>query len=175
MKFSALIICLLFFTSVSIYTLSPQSVSGGTINFNQYQGKCMLITNVATGSVYAPQLAQLQQLYQQQNGNLVVIAFPSNSFGNEPRSNAQLASFLDSAYGVTFPVAAKCNVADSSAPIDPVFQWLTTKSQNGVMSSRVEGDFQKYLINKQGQLVGIFDSATSPLGAAMNQALQIHQ
>jgi glutathione peroxidase len=175
MKLSALFVSLLLFTSVSIYTLSPQSVSGGAINFNQYQGKCMLITNIATGSVYAPQLAQLQQLYQQQNGNLVVIAFPSNSFGNEPRSNTQLASFLDSAYGVAFPVAAKCNVIDSTGPVDAVYQWLTKKSLNGTGSSLIEGDFQKYLINKQGRIVGIFDPATSPLNPAISQALQIHQ
>jgi glutathione peroxidase len=165
----------LFFTPVSIYTLSPPSISGGTIPLSQYEGKCILITNIATGSVYAPQLAELQQLYQSHSSKLVVIAVPSNSFGHEPRSNAQIAAYLDSAYGITFPVTAKYNVTDSLAPVDPLYQWLTGKYQNGVFSSEVGGDFQKYLINKQGKLVGIFDSATSPISAPVLQALQIHE
>lgn len=175
MKLSLFIVCLLFFNPVSIYTFSPQLANGGTIPLGQYQGKCMLIANVATGSSYASQLGQLQQLYQQQNGNLIVIAFPSNSFGNESRSNAQIVSFLGSAYGVSFPVAAKCNVTDSLGPVEPLYQWLTSKDQNGAFNSTIGGDFQKYLINKHGKLVGIFDSATSPLSSAIHHALQVHQ
>lgn len=165
----------LFFTPVSIYTLSMPGVNGGTVSLSQYQGKCMLIANIATGSVYAPQLAELQQLFHQHGNKLVVIGVPSNSFGHEPRSNAEIAAFLDSAYGITFPVTAKCNVTDSLGTVDALYQWLTKKTQNGAFGSVVGGDFQKYLISKDGRLVGIFDSATSPISAPVLQALQIHE
>lgn len=154
----------------SIYTYQAPAINGGTIDFNQYQGKKIFIVNVATGSEYAAQLPALEQLYQQHRDSMIVIGFPSNSFGNEALSNAEIESTLRSTYGITFPLAVKVVVTGDSA--HAVYKWLTSKDENGVVKSRVRGDFQKYLLNSQGRIVGIFDTATSPLSQRVQTAIQ---
>jgi glutathione peroxidase len=101
---------------------------------------------------------------------MVVIGFPSNSFGNEPNTNAQIESTLRNTYGITFPLAAKVVTTGDSA--HAIYKWLTTKEENGVVKTRIRGDFQKYLINSQGKLVGIFDTATAPLSQRVQTAIQ---
>ena len=159
---------------VSIYSFSVDAANGATINLSQYQGKRILIVNTATNNEQASQFSELQQLYQQNIGNLVVIAFPSNDFGNESRSNQEMQSYLQTTYNVTFPVAAKLHVTDTIEQRHPFYYWLTKKTENGVMNSKIKNDFQKYLINKQGKIVGIFDSSVSPLSSEIQTALQIH-
>jgi glutathione peroxidase len=111
---------------VSIYSLSVADVNDGSINFNDYRGKKILIVNTATGNTAAnQQLVQLQQLYQQHQDSLIVIAFPSNSFGNQSGTNAQIKALMQGTYGVTFPIAVKSWVRGDSANI--VYQWLSSK------------------------------------------------
>lgn len=159
----------LFFDS-SIYTYEAPSINGGTIDFEQYEGKKIFIVNIATGSEHASQLPELEQLYQQHKDSMVVIGFPSNSFGKEPLSNEQIETTLRSTYGITFPLAAKVLVSGDSA--HAVYKWLTSKDENGVIKTRIRGDYQKYLINSQGKLVGIFDTATSPISQRVQTAIQ---
>lgn len=160
----------LFFYESSIYSYRAPAIDGSSIDFNNYRGKKIFLVNVATGSVYASQLPALEQLYQQHKDSMVIMGFPSNSFGNEPLSDAQIESSLRNTYGITFPLAAKQVVIGDSA--HAVYKWLTSKEENGVLKSRVRGDFQKYLLNSQGKLVGIFDTATSPLSARIQTAIQ---
>lgn len=155
---------------VSIYSLSIADVNDGSINFNNYRGKKILIVNTATGNTAAnQQLVQLQQLYQQNQDSLVVIAFPSNSFGREPGTNQQVKSLMQGTYGVTFPIAVKTWVRGDSANI--VYQWLSSKLQNEMMNSRVIRDYQKYLVDGTGRLIAKFDSSVSPLNAAIQDAI----
>ena len=158
----------------SIYSFEVPAADGGTINFSEFEGKRILIVNTATQSGQASQFAQLQQLQDANANDLVVIAFPSNSFGGEPLTNAALPSYLDSAYGISFPVAAKVEVIDSTS-IAPVYHWLSSKNENGLMQIKVHGNFEKYLIDKQGNLVGYFDSTITPLSTIMQTALQAYQ
>jgi glutathione peroxidase len=154
----------------SIYSFQVAAANGGTIDFSQYEGKRILIVNTATQSTQASQFAELQQLQDANTNNLVVIAFPSNSFGAEPLPNSALAAYLDSVYNVSFPVAAKVDINNA-----PIYHWLSTKDENGKMQIKVRGNFAKYLIDKQGQLVGYFDSTVAPLSSIMQTALQAHQ
>lgn len=154
----------------SIYSLSIPSVNGGTISFSQYQGKKILLVNIATGSSRVQQLEGLEQLYQQHKDSMVVIGVPSNSFGSEPLSGSELENVLRNTYGVTFPLAGKVAVAGDSA--HAVYKWLVTKTENGVLQSRIKGDFQKYLLGKQGKIVGVFDTATAPLSDRIQTAIQ---
>lgn len=147
--------------TTSIYSFSVSDTQGGTINFNNYQHKAILIVNIATGNANRiSQLSGLQQLQQQYADSLVVIGFPSNSFGNESRSNAEIQQFCQSNYGVSFPLAAKGSV--DSTGIQPIYHWLTTKTENGTMDTRVKGDFQKFLIDADGVLVGVFAGSVQP-------------
>jgi glutathione peroxidase len=154
----------------SIYNFQVAAANGGTIDFGQYEGKRILIVNTATQSTQASQFAQLQQLQNSNANDLVVIAFPSNSFGGEPVGNGAMTAYLDSAYNVSFPVAAKVDVHAA-----PIYHWLSTKDENGKMQIKVRGNFAKYLIDKQGHLVGYFDSTVAPLSSIMQTALQAHQ
>ena len=154
----------------SIYNFEVAAANGGAINFSQYEGKRILIVNTATQSSLASQFAQLQQLQDSNVNDLVVIAFPSNSFSGEPLTNAAMTPYLDSVYGVSFPVAAKVDVNDS-----PIYHWLSTRDENGKMQIKVRGNFEKYLIDKQGNLVGYFDSTITPLSSIMQTALNAHQ
>lgn len=155
---------------VSIYTLSMDDVNGGSVNFNNYRGKKILIVNTATGNAQASQqITELQQLYQQHQDSLLVIAFPSNSFSHEPGTNAQVKALMQGTYGVTFPIAVKSWVRGDSANV--VYQWIGSKQQNEMMSSRPVRDFQKYLIDGTGTLVAKFDSSISPLNPKILEAI----
>ena len=157
---------------VSIYSLSVPDTNSGTIQFNSFQGKKILLVNTATGVASAnQQFSELQQFYQQHHDSVEVIIFPSNSFGNESRSNAEIKTFLQDNYGVSFLIAAKSWVRGDSA--NTVYQWLGSKLQNDVMEARTKRDFQKYLIDASGKIVAKFDSSISVnssavLGAIMN-------
>ena len=155
-------------TAVSIYTFNIPTVDNGMISFNNYKGKKILIVNTASESAQAPQLAELQQLYTANQDSLVVIAFPSNSFGNEPRKGAALKHWKDS-LGLTFPVI---DVSDVTGPSgNMLFRWLAHKSYNGITDAKTVTDFQKFLIGKTGNIVGIFDSSVSPIGSHMQTAI----
>ena len=155
---------------VSIYSLSVPDINHGSIHFNDYRGKMILIVNTATGdSAASQQIVQLQQLYQQHQDSLVVIAFPSNSFGNEPGTDAEIKATMQNVYGVTFPIAAKSWVRGDSANI--IHEWLGSKLQNDVMEARIKRDYQKFLIDRTGSIVGRFDSSVSPISTVIQNAI----
>lgn len=164
-----ILLTLLFFAPVGFYTLQVQTLSGGTQSFSDYTGKKVLIVNIATGSSLIGQVAALKTLQQQYGDKVQVVAFPSNSFGKEARSNTQIAAFLDSAYAPNFPVAQKGDVTGSSQT--PVYQWLTSSARNGDVSTQVLGDFQKYLIDTSGRIEGIFAGRVSPLDSVIIRAI----
>ena len=156
--------------TTSVYSFSVSNTQGGTINLNSYQHKSILFVNIATGnSSRVSQLAGLQQLQQQHADSLVIIAFPSNSFGNEPRSNAEIQQFCQSNYGVTFPIAALGAV--EGAGTQPIYHWLTTKTENGNMDVQVKGDFQKFLVDSEGNLVGVFSGSVLPNDTELTSAI----
>src|SRR4051812_1589015 len=95
-----------FLFTTSIYSFTINNIDEGDIMFNNFHGKKILLVNIATNSSRVDQLGQLQQLHEQ-HPNLVIIGFPSNSFGNESRSNSEIKSFCGESYGVTYLLAAK--------------------------------------------------------------------
>jgi len=154
----------------SIYDFKVEALDGGTIDFSKFRGKKIMIVNTASECGFTPQYAELEALYKAQRGKLVIVGFPANNFGGqEPGSNAEIASFCQKNYGVTFPMAAKVSVKGSD--MAPIFHWLTNKEHNGYKSSAVMWNFQKFLINERGQLVGVFSSMTKPSSGAIQKAL----
>lgn len=167
------VIIINFFLTISIYSISSADINGGQINFSDFQGKKILIVNTASNSPYVAQYAALEQLYQLYKDSLVVIAFPGNSFSNEPGSNASIKSFVTSTYNIHFLLAAKVDVSGSGQA--PIYQWLTQQSQNGMMNIVVQSDFQKFLIDKDGTLIGVFSAAVSPLDSSIQNAITGNQ
>ncbi len=153
----------------SIYSLQFQDINGATQSMSQYQHKKILLVNIASASSKVNQLADLQYLQQQYGDSLVIIGFPSNSFGNEPKTNVEIKQFCESNYGITFLLASKSMVSGSS--MQPIYHWLTNVTENGSLGDAVRGDFQKFLINKDGELVGFFSGSTRPVDPVIINAI----
>jgi glutathione peroxidase len=155
----------------SIYDFKVEGLTGNTINMADYKGKKILIVNTASECGYTPQYADLQKLSEKYKGKLVIVGFPANNFGGqEPGSNKDISSFCKKNYGVTFPMAAKISVkGDDKAPI---YVWLTQKQYNGFKDSEVKWNFNKYLINEKGELVGVYESRVKPMDAELTAAIE---
>lgn len=138
----------------SFYDFSVKSVGGMEFDLEQCRGKKVLVVNTASGCALTPQYEKLEQLYKKYGGeDFVILAFPSNDFGQqEPGSNKDIEDFCSTKYHITFPVMAKITVKGEE--IHPLYTWLTKESENGVEDSRVTWNFQKYMIDEEGKLVG---------------------
>ena len=149
-------------TTQSIYQFKVEDLSGNTFDFTSLKGKKIIIVNTASKCGYTPQYEQLEAIYNKyKNKNLVIIGFPANNFmWQEPGTNAEIATFCKSKYGVTFPMMAKISVKGKD--MHPIYQFLTQKKLNGVLDSKVEWNFQKYLINEKGQLEQVYMSGVKP-------------
>ena len=146
----------------SVHKFSVKSLDGGTINFADFKGKKILIVNTASECGYTPQYKDLEALYEKYKEKLVIVGFPANNFGaQEPGSNSEIKSFCTKNYGVTFPMAEKISVkGDDTAPI---YQWLTHKSENGVLDAEIKWNFNKFLLDENGHIIAKFDSGVEPL------------
>ncbi|MDA9563930.1 glutathione peroxidase [Flavobacteriales bacterium] len=147
--------------NTSIYDLKFNSIDGEEIALSQFKGKHILFVNVASECGYTPQYKELQSLHEMQKENLVIIGYPCNQFGGqEPGEAKEIATFCEKNYGVTFLLSEKIEVKGSNQ--HPIYKWLTDKELNGSKSSTVKWNFQKYLVNKEGQFVDVFYSSTKP-------------
>ncbi len=154
----------------SIYDFKVEALTGGTIDFAKFKGKKILIVNTASKCGNTPQYKDLEALYEKYKGKLVIVGFPANNFGaQEPGTNGEISEFCQKNYGVSFPMAAKISVkGDDMAAI---YQWLTDKQYNGVESSSVKWNFQKYLINEKGEYVQFFSPKTQPMDESIIAAI----
>jgi len=153
----------------SIYTIQYNTIDGHAAAFSTCQGKKILIVNIATGSSKASQLEGLEQLNQKYKDSLVIIAFPSNAFGNESRSNAEIKSFCENSYHTTFQLAQKGQVTGPGR--QSIYSWLATMNENGVMDAPIVEDFQKFLIDKDGSIIGGFASSVEPMDSLIQSAI----
>ena len=139
------------------------------INLKEFRGKKILIVNTALASIYADQMSSLDSLARKYKNNLVVIAFPTNSFGNESEDEKNISRIIDQRYKVHFYLAEKVSVKGKET--HPLYQWLTQKKLNGVMDSEMKTDFQKFLIDEEGNMVGIFSAVTEPMSRTIQETI----
>ncbi len=146
----------------SFYDFTVETITGDQFDLSQLKGKKVLVVNTASKCGFTPQYADLQKLYEQfVENNFVIIGFPANNFmKQEPGTNAEIKEFCTVNYGVTFPMMAKISVKGKD--IHPLYKWLTSKEENGVMDSTVKWNFQKYLIDEEGHLVDVAYSRENP-------------
>lgn len=146
----------------TIYQFEVESLGGESFDFADLKGKKILIVNTASKCGLTPQYKQLQLLYDTYGpDDFVIVGFPANNFaGQEPGTNEEIAEFCEQNYGVSFPMMNKISVKGDD--MHPVYQFLTQQSKNGVQDSEVQWNFQKYLINEQGQLAKVIDPKTLP-------------
>lgn len=146
----------------SIYDFKVESLDGGTIDFSAFKGKKILIVNTASQCGYTPQYEGLEKLYETYKDKLVIVGFPANNFGGqEPGTNIEIKEFCKKNFGVSFPMAAKISVkGDDRAPI---YQWLCSKSENGVLDAEIKWNFGKFLLDEKGNLMAYFPSKVEPM------------
>jgi glutathione peroxidase len=152
-----------FAQNKSFYDFKVQTIDGENFDLSSLKGKKVLVVNTASKCGFTPQYADLQKLYEKyKSKNFIIIGFPANNFMNqEPGSNQEIKQFCTANYGVTFPMMAKISVKGDD--IHPLYQWLTEKERNGVMDSKVKWNFQKYMIDEEGNLVDMASPKTNPL------------
>ncbi|MBL0012358.1 MAG: glutathione peroxidase [Flavobacterium sp.] len=136
----------------NIYQFKVEDLTGKPFDFATLKGKKILVVNTASKCGLTPQYKDLEKIYKEyKSENFVIIGFPANNFGQqEPGTNAEIETFCEMNYGVTFPMMSKISVKGSD--MHPIYQFLTQKSKNGLQDSAVEWNFQKYLLNEQGEL-----------------------
>ena len=151
----------------TIYQFKVKDLYGKEFDFASLKGKKILVVNTASECGLTPQYKDLEAIYEKYKDlNFVIVGFPANNFGKqEPGSNEQIAKFCEMNYGVTFPMMSKISVKGSD--MDKVYQFLTQKSKNGLQDSEVEWNFQKYLINEQGELVKVLSPRVLPTDASI--------
>ena len=146
----------------SIHSFSVKALDGSTINFADYKGKKILIVNTASECGYTAQYKDLEALYEKYKAKLVIIGFPANNFGGqEPGSNTEIKTFCEKNYGVTFPMAEKISAKGDDAA--PIYKWLTSKAENGVLDAEIKWNFNKFLLDENGHVIAKFDSGTTPM------------
>ena len=146
----------------SVYDFTVKDAAGKDVSLKKYQGKVLLIVNTASKCGFTPQYAGLETLYQTyKDKGLVVLGFPCNQFGRqEPGKNAEIQTFCQVNYGVTFPVMAKVDVNGSDAI--PLYKYLKGEEKGLLGTQAIKWNFTKFLVDKNGQVVDRYASKTKP-------------
>ncbi|HET6227049.1 MAG TPA: glutathione peroxidase [Bacteroidia bacterium] len=149
-------------TAQTFYDLKSTTIDGKEFNFSSLKGKKVLIVNTASKCGYTPQYEDLEKLYKQyKDKNFVIIGFPANNFNKqEPGTNFEIKEFCTKNYGVSFQMMEKISVKGDD--MDAVYHWLTEKKLNGKMDSSVKWNFQKYLVDENGNVVEVVSSNEKP-------------
>ncbi|MDF2190767.1 glutathione peroxidase [Paraflavitalea sp. CAU 1676] len=155
----------------SVYDLSVTLNSGNALPLSNFRGRKILLVNTASDCGYTNQYADLQKLHEQFGDKLVIIGFPANDFQEQEKgSDEEIASFCQVNFGVNFPLAKK-SIVVKGADQNPVFAWLTHKTQNGWNEQAPSWNFSKYLVNERGILTHYFDPSISPLSSVVTSAI----
>ena len=148
--------------SKTLYDFKATTLDGSPFDLSSLKGKKVLVVNTASKCGLTPQYETLQKLYDTyKDRNFVIIGFPANNFAQqEPGTNSEIKEFCTKNYGVTFPMMSKISV--KGADIDPLYKWLTLKTLNGVVDAEVQWNFQKFMIDENGKLVGFVAPKDKP-------------
>ncbi|MDR3141970.1 MAG: glutathione peroxidase [Tannerellaceae bacterium] len=146
----------------NFYDFTVQAIDGKEFPLSELKGKKVLVVNVASRCGLTPQYEQLQELYETYGGDkFAIIGFPANNFKEqEPGTNEEILQFCRLNYGVTFPMMAKISVVGEDKA--PVYKWLTEKIQNGKEDAEVTWNFQKFMIDEEGNWAGMAPPQTKP-------------
>jgi glutathione peroxidase len=158
-------------TNESIYDFPLTDIDGNEMTLESYKGNVLLIVNVASKCGYTPQYEGLQSIYEEfKDDGLVVIGFPANNFrGQEPGTNEDIKQFCSLEYGVEFPMAAKVSVkGDDKAPL---FAYLTSL-ENQDFDGDIKWNFEKFLIDREGNLIRRFRSSVKPESETLTSAIK---
>ncbi len=157
-------------TPKSFFDLSAKDIRGKTVHFSQYRGKVVLVVNTASQCGFTPQLKDLETLFKKyKDQGFIVLAFPSNDFKQDPAENEKLHTFAKEEYGTTFPFFDKAPVKGPQK--QPVYAYLTN-AKPGVLFSEVSWNFEKFLINRKGEVIERWNSITAPASSGVVKKIE---
>jgi glutathione peroxidase len=153
----------------SIYDFTMDDIDGKPVNLGQFRGKVLLLVNTASFCGNTPQYSDLQSMYDQyREKGFEILAFPANNFGQqEPGTNAEIKNFCFTKYSLTFPLFGKISVKGSDKHL--LYRYLTEQSP---FPGEVEWNFQKYLVDRSGNVAGRFHHRTKPLSPEIVQEVE---
>jgi glutathione peroxidase len=156
----------------SIYDFTLKDIDGKDASLAQYRGKVVLLVNVASRCGYTPQYEGLEKVYlKYKDRGLVILGFPANNFmGQEPGTNEEIKTFCSLKYNVTFPMFAKISVKGDD--IHPLYKYLTDKQTDPQFGGDVKWNFNKFLVGRDGRIIGRFEPAVKPESADVTQAIE---
>lgn len=155
-----------------IYDAPVRTLDGGHAALSDYQGKALLIVNVASQCGLTPQYSGLQQLHEEYGGRgFEVLGFPCNQFGGqEPGSSDEIAQFCETNYGVSFPMFEKIEVNGEGR--HPLYEQLTAVPDAEGEAGDIQWNFEKFLVSAEGEIVGRFRPLTAPDDPALVTAIE---
>jgi glutathione peroxidase len=162
----------MLFPTPTLYDFSVNTIDGSATKLDTYNGKVVLVVNVASMCGHTPQYEQLQQLHETYaDRGLVILGFPANDFGaQEPGSNAEIKEFCTSNFGVTFPMFEKISVKGPAT--HPLYSWLVAGGGQSTFAGDIPWNFEKFLIDRDGQVINRFNYRVKPDDAAVVSAIE---
>jgi glutathione peroxidase len=155
-----------------VLNFKMKSLTGPEINLADYKGKVVLFVNVASKCGYTPQYKGLEELHEKYaKDGLVVVGVPANEFAKqEPGTDAQIAEYCSATWGVKFPMLSKVVVKGEGQT--PLYKYLTSKETDPKFAGPIKWNFTKFLIGRDGQIVGRFEPAIKPESEQMTKAIE---
>ncbi len=155
--------------TASVYDFTLEDIDGNSLPLRTFRGKVLLFVNTASFCGNTPQYAGLQTMYEQYQGQgLEILAFPANNFGKqEPGTDGEIKNFCYTKYSLTFPLFSKISV--KGADKHPLYQYLTEQSP---FPGEVEWNFQKYLVDRKGNVTARYRPSTKPLSGEVIQDVE---
>lgn len=162
----------LAFPESSVLDFTMNSITGQATPLTAYQGKVVLIVNVASRCGFTPQYTALEATYRHyKDQGFVILGFPANNFmSQEPGTDQEIQQFCKSKYDVTFPMFSKISV--KGADQAPLYKFLTDKATNGASGGDIKWNFTKFLIGRDGKIVARFEPAVTPDSPQVIQAIE---
>jgi glutathione peroxidase len=156
----------------SVLDFTMRDIDGKDVKLKKYKGSVLLVVNTASKCGYTPQYESLQATYEKYKAQgFYVLGFPANNFGGqEPGTNEEIKEFCTSKFKVSFPMFAKISVKGEDQ--DPLYKFLTSKETNPNFAGDISWNFNKFLIDRKGNVVARFTSKDKPDGEAVTQAIE---
>jgi glutathione peroxidase len=160
-----------YLQKITIYNFVANDMKGNEVKFEQFKGKVLLIVNTATECRYTPQFFQLEAIYKKyKDRGFEVIAFPSDSFKQEPRTTGEVVTFCENNYLIDFKIFEKIDVEGKYQA--SIYKFLTEKKSNPEFYGDIKWNFTKFLIGKKGKVVARFESEVTPDDPVIIQAIE---
>lgn len=156
----------------SVLDFTMKDIDGKDVKLKKYKGEVLLIVNTASKCGYTPQYEGLQTIYDEyKSQGFTILGFPANNFGGqEPGTESEIKEFCESKYKVKFPMFAKVSVKGEDQ--DELFKFLTSKETNPSFAGDISWNFNKFLVDRKGNVVARFSSKDSPESYAVKQAIE---